>query len=67
MRGDVGLMLEFALGATLFLFRHTIQGAAVGNAIKFAFNMVAVHYLSLAAATVAWRLSPFHPLAKYPG
>lgn len=60
-------MLEFTLGATLFLFRHILQGAAIGSAIKFAFSMVAVHYLSLAAATVTWRLSPFHPLAKYPG
>ncbi|KAH8093149.1 cytochrome P450 [Cristinia sonorae] len=29
--------------------------------------MLAYQYLSLALATVAWRVSPFHPLAKFPG
>ena len=67
MRGDVGLVLEFALGTIMYAYRRSVLGSSVGAAVAFAFSMVAYHYLALAVATILWRISPLHPLAKFPG
>ena len=67
MRGDVGLVLELALGTIMYAYRRSVSGSSVGGAWAFAFGMVAYHYLALAIATILWRISPFHPLAKFPG
>ncbi len=67
MRGDVGLVLEFALGTIMYAYRRSATGSSIGAALAFARSVVACHYLALAVATILWRISPFHPLAKFPG
>ncbi|CAL1701534.1 unnamed protein product [Somion occarium] len=67
MRGDVGLLLEVALGGVIYAYQRSVQGATAGSALLFAISMIAYQYLSLALITVLWRISPFHPLAKFPG
>lgn len=67
MRGDVGLVLELALGTIMYAYRRSVVGSNIGASLAFAFGIVAYHYLALAVATIIWRISPFHPLAKFPG
>lgn len=67
MRGDVGLVLELALAVASFAYDRNVVGSSVNNALSFALSMVSLNYLSLAVATICWRLSPFHPLARFPG
>lgn len=64
VRGD-----HFLLAATM----STLTTAAmfvwygVPNAIMLVVKDTALCLASLAISTIAYRLSPFHPLAKYPG
>lgn len=67
MRGDIGLMTEVALGALLYVIDRSVGGASFTKAVGFAFSMVALHFLSVVVSTVAYRLSPLHPLYKFPG
>lgn len=61
------MALEFALGAASFFYSHIILGSEIGSGLVFATSVVLCHYLALAVVTIAWRISPFHPLYKFPG
>lgn len=67
IRGDLGLAFEFALALASYAYHRSAFGSSMGIALPFAFSVVAYHCLSLVAATIAWRISPFHPLARFPG
>ncbi len=67
LRGDVGLICELALGVVSFYYNRFESGAATESAVVFALTIVVYHYVALALTTITWRLSPFHPLAKFSG
>ncbi|OCH83852.1 hypothetical protein OBBRIDRAFT_808690, partial [Obba rivulosa] len=67
MRGDVGLLTEVALGVASFAYKRVVEGSGFGSAFGFALSIIFVHFASLALATVLYRISPLHPLYRFPG
>jgi hypothetical protein len=66
IRGDVAVFFEFSLCLALY-FSTRLQGEAVLAGLASTAAAIACHLLSLVVSTVLYRLSPFHPLAKFPG
>ncbi|KAI0341082.1 cytochrome P450 [Trametopsis cervina] len=62
--GDYAL-LGFA--AAVLILYLAVGYAAIPNALTFTVKVVESYLFSLTTATVAYRLSPWHPLAAYPG
>ncbi|KAI0688711.1 cytochrome P450 [Cytidiella melzeri] len=52
------------IGAPTFLSRLFVQQYGTPCAMLLTFT---VYYASIAASVIAYRVSPFHPLARYPG
>lgn len=67
MRGDHAALAEVVAVGLVFAIERSVGGAGTFQALGFAISMVALQIFSMAAVTVAYRISPFHPLAKFPG
>ncbi|EMD40439.1 hypothetical protein CERSUDRAFT_91160 [Gelatoporia subvermispora B] len=67
IRGDVALVWEVALAATAYISKHSVEGCSAFASMAFALSFVLIHIGTIALATVLYRISPFHPLAKFPG
>lgn len=66
IRGDHALLFYTAAGALLYtLIRLTSQSAE--PPFTTTVKLGSAYALSLLLTTVAYRISPFHPLAKFPG
>ena len=68
VRGD--LALAFYTGAFCVLYTAARFLPAIGleaTPFKSASTIAATYFVTLASTTVAYRLSPWHPLASYPG
>ncbi|KAI0700471.1 cytochrome P450 [Cytidiella melzeri] len=64
IRGDHGVLLfTFVFSLLYYQVRATYADIALRRTLEIAGS----YTFTLAAATVAYRLSPFHPLASYPG
>lgn len=69
MRGDHASILYFAAPAGFCLASQSFPGVDLGlfEAIGLGFKFMFVYTLSALLATGIYRVSPFHPLASYPG
>ncbi|THH05069.1 hypothetical protein EW146_g10002 [Bondarzewia mesenterica] len=64
VRGDYAVIFFLAtFPALYFCFRRVIANHAFFQTVKIA----AIYFVSLTSSTLLYRLSPFHPLAAYPG
>jgi len=67
MRGDAWLALEILGAIGLFLTeRHTYRSSML-SALSSMAKTVSYHIAGLVVSAVLYRLSPLHPLAKFPG
>ncbi|KAI0341085.1 cytochrome P450 [Trametopsis cervina] len=64
IRGEYGLLIVIVAPALLY---YQIRTYYAEPALKITLEIVGYYVLTLSLATVSYRLSPFHPLAKYPG
>ncbi|KAF8526942.1 cytochrome P450 [Hysterangium stoloniferum] len=66
VRGDFALLLyAFAFGTAYYVTRY--YGRAVESPFCFVATLSAIYGASALLATVLYRMSPWHPLAGYPG
>lgn len=65
MRGDVALVLGLTTACALYAVRRV--SASASTSVLFAATMLVYHLGTIALATISYRLSPFHPLARFPG
>ncbi|EMD41365.1 hypothetical protein CERSUDRAFT_89930 [Gelatoporia subvermispora B] len=66
MGGDIALVSEIAFGAAMYALKRSVEDSSSGSTM-FAISMVLIHFGTVALATALYRLSPFHPLARFPG
>ncbi|KAH7926174.1 cytochrome P450 [Leucogyrophana mollusca] len=64
IRGDIALALETLIFVAIYLVNHA---AGHSNPLRRALGFLVIHALTLVSVTVTYRLSPFHPLARFPG
>lgn len=67
MRGDIWLALEIIGAIALFLTERYTHGRSMLSALSSVARTVSWHVTALIASAVIYRLSPWHPLAKFPG
>lgn len=67
LRGDTAVVVEVSAIVVSYLLLHFLDGAENGAALLAAFKLVALQITSLALFTLAYRVSPYHPLARFPG
>lgn len=60
-------VISLFLGLPLLVFVFTIGRERNEPAFHIIFDLTAIHSISVALSVLAYRLSPVHPLAKYPG
>lgn len=64
--GDTGVAFyTLAFGVLYAVFRYT--GPFAAHALRMSFAVAGIYAFSTLFFTVLYRLSPWHPLAKYPG
>lgn len=67
MRGDAWLALEILGAIGLFLTeRHTYRSSTL-LALSSTAKTISYHIAALIVSAILYRLSPLHPLAKFPG
>ncbi|KAI0319094.1 cytochrome P450 [Amylostereum chailletii] len=66
IRGELAAVAEAAFFAVLCVAEY-LNGHTVPTAILYSSLWIVQQLSALALVTVAYRLSPFHPLAKFPG
>ncbi len=65
VRGDYALVFYVLSAAILHYF---VQASAwLYSPLLVTLSLISAYFASLAATTVGYRLSPWHPLAQYPG
>lgn len=67
LRGDTAVVAELSALVVSYLLLHFLDGASHGAALLAALRLVALQITTLALLTLAYRVSPFHPLARFPG
>lgn len=67
MRGDIWLALEILGAIGVFLTKRRKRGGSILSALSSTAKAVSCHVAALIASAVLYRLSPLHPLAKFPG
>jgi hypothetical protein len=67
MRGDIWLVLEILGGIGLFLTERHTYGCSTLSALSSVARIISCHITALITSAVLYRLSPWHPLAKFPG
>jgi hypothetical protein len=67
MRGDFWLALEILAAVGLFSTERYTHGASTLSALSSTAATISCHVVALIASAVLYRLSPFHPLARFPG
>jgi hypothetical protein len=65
-RGDTFLLGEVVYAAALFVLFSRYQMPILAAALQ-ALSCIALQLFALVFTTVLYRLSPFHPLARFPG
>lgn len=63
VRGDYALLFFTTAALILYAVNHSI----CDHALKSTVTLSAMYSVSLALTTIGYRLSPWHPLASYPG
>ncbi|KAF8515285.1 cytochrome P450 [Gautieria morchelliformis] len=66
VRGDFAALFYSVASATLFLHTHQYN-RTVKSPLVFCLALAGIYAFSALLCTIAYRLSPFHPLARYPG
>ena len=66
IRGDHGFLLYTGAIAALYTAARTIPALSECAACSTAL-IASTYFITLVSVTVAYRLSPWHPLASYPG
>ncbi|KZV71626.1 cytochrome P450 [Peniophora sp. CONT] len=67
LRGDTAVAAELSAFVVSYGLLHFLDGASHGAALLAALRLVALQIATLALFTLAYRISPFHPLARFPG
>lgn len=67
MRGDVWLALEIVGAIGLFINERRTHGRSILSALSSVARTVSYHVAALIASAVLYRISPWHPLARFPG
>ncbi|KAJ7650882.1 cytochrome P450 [Roridomyces roridus] len=63
-RGDYAACFYAVSGFVLY---YITKSAGIPDASQFTISLLAIHVLSALISTVIYRLSPWHPLANFPG
>ncbi|KAH7913697.1 cytochrome P450 [Hygrophoropsis aurantiaca] len=67
LRGDIALVIESICLIGTFVAHYLRHDVGALVSLQYATSRIAYHLLTIAFATVAYRLSPLHPLYCFPG
>lgn len=67
IRGDTGVALEILVGISALLYRRVVFSETYLNSFIASGVFLVFQVLFVILSAIAYRLSPFHPLSKYPG
>ncbi|KAK0243573.1 hypothetical protein EDD85DRAFT_1019639 [Armillaria nabsnona] len=67
IRGDTGVALEILVGITALFYRRVVFPETYLSSFPASGVFLVFQVFFLILSAIAYRLSPFHPLSKYPG